>query len=127
MKSRIKLWMLAYTFVFGLLSILFCRIDFANHYPFFVTAWGCVCYLVMFFGNLLYGLERVPSSFRAPWRVVFPILVAQFVFSGIYDSLHGKHAEDVSAIVWIIGLLLFLPTFRAHYLIGYGKRSVDVV
>ena len=120
--------MLAYTFVFGLLSVSFSRNDFANHYPFIITAWGCVSYIVIFVGNLLYSLRRVPSSFRAPWKVVFPILVAQFVFSGIYDSQHGKHPEDVTGIVWIIGLLLFLPTFRAHYLIGYGKRpSVDVV
>ncbi len=120
--------MLAYTFVFGLLSVLFCLIDFANHYPFIITAWGCVSYLVMLIGNLLYSLGRVPSSFRAPWRVVFPMLVAQFVFSGVYDSHHGRHAEDVTAIVWIIGVLLFLPTFRAHYLIGYGKRpSIEVV
>jgi hypothetical protein len=127
MKSQIKPWMLAYTFGFGLLSVLSCGDDLANHYPFIITAWGCVCHLVIFVGNLLYSLQRVPASFRGPWKIVLPILAAQFVFSGIYDSQHGRHPEDVTGVVWIIGLLLFLPTFRAHYLIGYGKRpGVDV-
>jgi hypothetical protein len=58
MKSQIKPWLFAYTFVFGLLSLLSCRDDFANPYPFIITAWSCVCYIVIFVGNLHYSLQR---------------------------------------------------------------------
>ena len=130
MQTKIRPLMLAYTVIFGLLSIHFVYNDFTNEYSLIIPAWASICYIVMFAGNLLYSLNRVPSFFRIPWKIVFPILVLQFLFSFYYDSQHGKHAQRASAtsyaIVSVIGVLLFLPTFRAHFLIGYGKQADDV-
>lgn len=131
MQNQIRPWMLTYTIIFALLSISFVYNNFTNQYPFILIAWACICYIVIFVGNILFSLNRVPLSIRTPWKVVFPILVLQFVFSALYDLHHGKHAQDASATLSVIafgfGLLVFLPTLRAHYLIGFGKDSDDNV
>jgi hypothetical protein len=131
MQTKVRPWMLIYTIIFTLLSVSFIRSDITNQYPFIVTTWACICYIVMFVGSLLYSLNRVPSSFRTPWKFVFPILVLQFVFAFIYDLLNGRHPHGVSisreVVFFIIGIVLFFPTFRAHCLIGYGKVKNDDV
>ena len=127
MQTQIKPWMLAYTIIFGLFSIGFVYNDFTNQYPLIITTWAAICYVVIFIGNLLYSLNRVPLSLRAPWKIVFPLLMLQFAFAGIYDSQYGKHAHDadaaLSVVAWTIDLLLFLPTFCAHYKIGYRRHA----
>ena len=126
MQRQIRPWTLVYTIIFGLLSVLFVYGDFARQYPMFISAWAAICYLTIFVGNLLYSLNRVPSPFRTTWKFVFPVLLLHFVFSGIYDSQHGKDASNTSAalsiVVWAIALLLFFPTFWVHYKIGYGRE-----
>jgi hypothetical protein len=126
MQTQIRPWMLVYTIAFGLLSVRFVYSDFSNHYPAIVSIWAGIYYAVIFVGNLVYSRNRVPASFRTAWKIVFPLLILQFVFSGYYDSQHGKHAQSASVVLFaiasVIAFLLFLPTFRAHYLIGYGKQ-----
>jgi hypothetical protein len=131
MQIQIRPWMLTYTIIFGLLLVLFTSDDFTNQYPIIVTASNAICSSMLFVGDLLCSLNRVPLSLRTPWKIVFPILVFLWVFGGIYDSLHGKASQDASmswsVLAWVIGFLLYLPTFIVHYLIGYGKQRVDDV
>ena len=127
MQKQIRPWTLIYTIIFGLLSVSFVYNDFSNQYPVLLSTWAAICYAMIFVGNLLYSLRRVPLSFRTPWKIVFPVLVLQFAFSGIYDSQHGKHAHNVGAglliAAWIISLLCFLPTFWVHFRIGFGEQA----
>jgi hypothetical protein len=131
MKTQIRWWMLAYTIFFACLPGT--RHDFSNWSLTIFTVWDWICDFLMSAGNLLYSLDRVPSAIRRPWKIVFPVLVLEFFANGIYYSLYGKHAHDghsasLDVIVWVGGILLYFPTFRAHYLIAYGKKAdVDVV
>jgi hypothetical protein len=119
--------MLAYTVVFAFLSIRWVHSDVELQYPIIITAWAAFYYIVIFVGNLLYSLNRVPSVFRRPWKIVFPLLIAQFVFAAVYDMQHDEtlSSDPVALLVaaWIIGLLLIFPSFRAHYLIGFGREA----
>jgi tetratricopeptide (TPR) repeat protein len=117
--------MLGYTIFFAVLSGLFVRDDLSNRYPVAYTAWSAFIYAVIFAGNALYSLGRVTPLIRAAWKFVFPIVILQFAVSGIVDSRFGKHAHDftttVAVLSWIAGFALFFPTFRAHFLLGYGN------
>jgi NhaP-type Na+/H+ or K+/H+ antiporter len=88
-----------------------------------------VCFGIIFLGNLIYSLNRINPTIRKIWKLVFPIVILQWVFSGIADSVYGTLTHDggvvFGCIVWIIDFAFFFPTFRAHYLIGYGKKVID--
>jgi hypothetical protein len=120
--------MLAYTIFMAVFFAPAVRHDFTSWHLIFFAVWDWICDIIMIVGNLLFSLNRVPSAIRRPWKVVFPILVLEFFTNGIYDSLYGKHAQDDSAalliFVWIVSVLLYFPTFRANYLIGYGKETI---
>ncbi|MEY2527394.1 MAG: hypothetical protein QOE73_2165, partial [Verrucomicrobiota bacterium] len=123
-NSEIRPWMLAYTIVFGLLSILFVHDDFAQY----AIAYTVVCglmYAVIFAGNLLYSLGLATPSIRVIWKFIFPLVILHFLGTGIIDARFGKHAHEsslvFSSVLWVIGFALFFPTFRAHFWLGYGR------
>lgn len=126
-NSEIRPWMLAYTIVFGLLSILFVHDDFAQ-YPIAYTVVCGLVYAVIFAGNLLYSLDRVTPPIRGMWKFVFPLVILYFVGTGIIDARFGKHAHEsslvFSTVLWVVGFALLFPTFRAHFLLGYGRVRV---
>jgi hypothetical protein len=125
--------MLVYTILFGLLSVFFVQNDLNNRYPVACTALSTLIYVVIFAGNVLYSFGRATPLLRTVWKFVFPIVVLQFVLSGIVDLRFGKHAHDFTATVavlsWIAGVALFFPSFRANFLLGYGDvdrvRTID--
>ena len=120
--------MLAYTVVFGLLSIAFVHDDFGQ-YPAAFTVFDGFGYIVILIGNLLFSLTIVTPLIKTLWKFVFPFVIAHFISTGIISSCYGKHAHDghsmsLDVIVWVIGFALFFPTFRAQLLLGYGHDEV---
>jgi hypothetical protein len=120
--------MLAYTVGFGLLSVEFVRDDLENHYNLIYIIEGAVCYSLIFIGNLIYAFNFANSKIRMIWKFLFPIIILDFIGGGIIDSIYGKSAKDDGAVfslfVWIVSILLFFPTFKAAYMIGYGKEAI---
>jgi hypothetical protein len=121
MQPQIRPWMLTYTIIFTLLSVAFVWTDFTERYSIVFTAWDILCYVLFFVGNLFYSLNRVPSSVRTVWKIIFPMLVLQFIAGGF-----GKESHDASVslvvVAWIIGFSLFFPALRANLIIGYGRH-----
>ena len=115
--------MLAYTIVFGLLSILFGRDDFEQYPMAYAALCGLLSFLI-FIGNLVYSLNYVTPVIRTIWKFVFPLVVLHFIVTGVVDVRFGKNApHNVSVLAIVAGVIafaLFLPTFRAHFLLGYG-------
>lgn len=123
-QLRIRPLMLGYTLFFALLSISCVHDDITKQYPLIFTVWDGFCFFIFFSGNLLYSLNRVPAYIKSLWKIVFPILVFHFVLSGIYDFQHDNNINMIEVMItWVIGSLFFLPTFRAHYLIGYRAEN----
>jgi len=116
--------MLAYTVIFGLFSIFFVQNDYSQ-YPLAYTAVCALMYAVIFAGNLLYSLGYATRPIQSLWKFVFPLVMLHFVGTGIVDARFGRHAHSAtlvsSIIVWAIGLVLFFPAFRAHFLLGYSR------
>jgi len=118
--------MLAYTIGFCWFYIVAGRRDFTSWHLIVFTVWDWICDILTFVGNLLFSLNCVPPAIRRPWRVVFPILVLEFLVNWIYDSLYGTSRDSsvaLSVFVWTVCVLLYVPTFWANYKIGYGKEA----
>jgi hypothetical protein len=124
-NGEIRVWMLVYTVIFGIISVGFIFSDFTDHYSTAYITWNALCYVVILVGNLLYSLDYITKTIRKTWKLIFPILVFEFILTDVVDFLYGSHAHKVDlptgCFVWVIGLILFLPTFKAHFMIGYGK------
>jgi tetratricopeptide (TPR) repeat protein len=121
--------MLAYTLVLLLGAALFPlygHSESPNRYPFVYRIWEeFVSTVLLFAGNFLYSFGYVTSLVRRVWKFVFPILVLQFITSGFlacyYPSRTPAPAPLVIAFAWIVLTILFLPTFKAHWSLGYGN------
>jgi hypothetical protein len=123
----IRPWMLTYTIIFSLLSVSFVYNDFGQ-YAMAFTAFQGVVYFVIFTGNLLFSMSYISPFIRALWKFVFPLVVLDFIGTGIIDICYGKHAHhSTPALIvtaCVIDFVLFFPTFRAHFLLGYGHDEV---
>jgi hypothetical protein len=120
-------WMLVYTIAFGLLSIAFVYDDVENKYNVIYVLEGIFIFLLVFIGNLIYSLDFITQKIRMIWKFAFPIIILDFVVSDIIDDIYGKHAQNKSvelmSLATLLNIALFLPTFWAHYKIGYGKKA----
>lgn len=120
--------MLAYTIGLGLFAVLvhfYGHHDSTTRYPLAYRIWETfVTTILLFAGNLLYSFGYVTPLLRKIWKFVFPILVLQFVISGIlqfYFPDPSQPAKPVVAVLATITMIaLFFPTLRAHFLLGYG-------
>lgn len=125
MRTKVRPWMLAYTIASGLLWVLGSVDDFNEHSPAFIL-WSAVNDFILFMGNLLFSLRRVPAWLGTIWKVMFPLLILNYILIGIYVSQHESVFRNAHSFVliftWLIVLVLIAPTFWAHYIIAYGKR-----
>jgi tetratricopeptide (TPR) repeat protein len=130
MQTNLKFrpWMLTYTIVLGLgilLMELFYHNPVPNRDPLVYTVWSDSALVVLFAGNLLYSFGRVTKRLRTIWKFVGPIVILQFIVSGVVDVHLHKHASPLTPAVavasWITMLLLFFPSFRANFLLGYAN------
>ena len=121
--------MLVYTIIFGLLSIGSVRNDVWNQYHIAFIIWDAVCFGLIFTGNMIYSLDYISPIIRKLWKLIFPIVILQIISGAIEDFIYGKninHEVASGCIAWTISFVLFIPTIRAHYLIGYGNEvNVD--
>ena len=120
MQTNLKFrpWMLTYTIVLGLgilLMELFYHNPVPNRDPLVYTVWSDSALVVMFAGNFLYSFGRVTSRLRTIWKFVGPIVVLQFIVSA------SPLTPAVAVASWITMLLLFFPSFRANFLLGYAN------
>ncbi len=117
--------MLVYTIIFGLLCVMFFYNDIENEYHVAYIAWSGIAFIIVFVGNLIYSLNRATPLIRKIWKVIFPVVVLDFIVGEVIDSNFGAHAHAMPSLVdvlkWIIGFALFFPSFRAHYLLGYKR------
>jgi len=91
--------------------------------------WSGVAYIAVFAGNLIYSINHATPMIRKIWKIIFPVVVLDFVVGGVMDSNFGNSANTmhplIDVLVWFIGFALFFPSFRAHYLLGYKKQPTD--
>jgi hypothetical protein len=122
-------WMLAYTIAFGLLSAHFVYNNVENRYHTIFIIWTAIYYVMIFAGNLIYSLDYITPKIRKIWKFIFPIVILEFIFSLIIDTMYAKNAQnasvEVKSIAPILSFAIFFPTFWAHYKIGYGKEVDD--
>jgi hypothetical protein len=129
MQTQIRPWMLAYTIIFGLLSVRFIFTEFQNEYHLVYIILEIICCGLILGGNLIYSFDFANPTIRKIWKYVFPIVVLEFVSSGIVDSIYGKYGQKADAkllsaiVVWVIYFAFYFPTFYAHYKISYGKEA----
>lgn len=127
MENIAKPWMLAYTIVFGLLSVSFVHNNVENRYHIIYIIWSAIFYILVFAGNLIYSIGLLNLKIRKIWKLIFPIIILEFIFSDIVDFLYGTHVrnadESMKTIAVILDFALFFPTFWAHYKISYGKEG----
>lgn len=127
MSNIAKPWMFAYAICFGLLSITYVHNNVTNAYSKFFIVWSGIFYIAVFAGNLIYSFNLITLKIQNLWKFVFPIVILEFIFSAIIDLLYSKQAQGkgfgLKSIALVITIVLFLPTFWAHYKIGYGKGS----
>jgi hypothetical protein len=119
--------MLAYTVGFGVFSVGCIYNDVDNHYnPIFIIE-DTVCFALIFIGNLIYTFNLINSKIRTIWKFIFPIVILNFIIGLVIDSTFGKDSQvggiALSVFAWVVAFILFLPTIRAQYTIGYGKET----
>lgn len=129
MKTIIRPGMLIYSICFGLLSIFFVITDIQNDYPVAFCLWSAVYHGLLFVGNLLYSFNLITQGVRKIWKGVFPLVILAFLFDNIFDIINGPHVHQEGTITIILlcllTIFLFLPTFKAHYAIGFGKELME--
>jgi hypothetical protein len=60
----------------------------------------------------------------------FPIVILGFIFNGTIDFVYSpevrKHGSAAITFTYLFAFLQFYPTFRAHYVISYGRETKNV-
>jgi hypothetical protein len=124
-NRRIKPWMLAYTVFFAIMSVIGVLDDvYDSHYYAIYCVAGALFFVAIFAGNLLYSLNFTTPRIRTIWKFIFPLVVLYFLVSGLVDQFIGSGGPAPlikDCIIWLIVFALYLPSFWAHYKIGYGK------
>ncbi len=123
-----KKWMLVYSILFIPLSILFVVNDISNNYYWIYIFWMIISYTLMNIGNFLYTFNYNLNSIRKLWKIVFPLILITFFASMVVDNKFGKNSSPddsliLNIITFIIGLLLFFPTFLANFMLALEKKK----
>jgi hypothetical protein len=123
----IRPWMLVYTIIFGLLFVSGAYDQLKSGDSFAYVAWGCVMDVVILAGNIFYSFSYSPPIIQTAWKIVFPIVVLDFLATQIVALFYGKETQHASITLLIFALALIyvisIPTFKAHYSLGYGKQD----
>jgi len=120
-----KPWMFSYAVIFLALSVSFVANNIENHYHVLYVAWSVLAYVLANAGNAFYLFEYPNNKMKNIWRIVAPIVVLDFIAAGIIDMTFIMKSQEVplaaNIFIWIIGLVIFFPTFRANFIFGYKK------
>ena len=116
--------MLVYSIIFILLSIEFIDNDISNKYSLFYSVWMALSYLMINTGNLLFVFDKNAKDIKRVWRILFPIFIINFVVSLIIDQKYGDNSSPddgllLNLVIFIIGAIIFFPSFRANYKLAY--------
>ena len=126
LAKRVRPGMLAYTILLGLAALLshfYGNKDSTIQYPLAYKIWEeFISVVLLFAGNLFYSFGYITPLLRKAWKFVFPILILHFVVSGILHFANNTRpvGPAIAVLTSIAMLVLFFPTFRAHFLLGYG-------
>ena len=107
-----------YAVVFAGLSIMFISSDFRpkRHAMFIIAA--IISYTLMNLGNFIYALGISDPGIKLIWKLLAPYFVFFFIYSGVEDRKFtpkiGRMEIPVTIISWIMGIVVFMPTFRAN-------------
>jgi tetratricopeptide (TPR) repeat protein len=132
MQRKVRPWMLGYTVIlvsFVIFIGLYSRHRPSHHHPIYYEVISSLSIILMFAGNFLYSFAYITPFVRRVWRFVFPVVVLSCVVGLIVSLYFDKSDHPTSPIAkgmaLVITVALFLPSFRANFLLGYG--SVDRV
>ncbi len=119
-----KKWMLVYSIIFLLLSILFVANDISNEYNLVYIIWMSINYILINTGNILFTIDRKIKGVQKVWKVLFPIFLVNLIISLIIDQKYGANSSPDDSLILnistlIIVIALFFPAFRANFKWAY--------
>jgi len=122
--------MFAYSVCFALVSAGAVFDNFAQGYFIIYNIWSAFFYAAVSAGNILYSMRYSSGWVRRSGKVIFPLLILDFIVGWIVDSVYGESAKMPSSwirevVLLVVTLAVFFPTLRAHYLIGYTNQPPD--
>jgi hypothetical protein len=132
MKSfKIRPWMLAYAV--GMLALFIIVEITAPHRPsvrpFLLRQLSTCSGILLFVGNFLYAFTYSPRGVRTAWKFVFPLTAIDFILELFYNWMDPSQdptiATAMRTFATITMIVLFFPTFRAGFLLGYGRLTLD--
>jgi glucan phosphoethanolaminetransferase (alkaline phosphatase superfamily) len=121
-QKKIRIWMLVYSIIFALLTIISIKDDIDSRYHKLYVFWGIIIYLLAIIGNICYVFNYSNDVIKKCWRVIAPIIVLYSIISCIIDKNFGAQKESINIITWLTVILILFPTFKANFILGYKKQ-----
>src|SRR5437667_300777 len=118
-----QIWMLIYTICFSVFVVFAIRNDVTNHESIWIILSATFVYLIATTGNLLYVLGDHNRLINKFWKVLSILVFGHFIITGMIDNYQHTTGILVNIQVWLINLLIHLPTFMANFILGYKMPS----
>lgn len=123
-----KKWMLGYSILFIILSILFVKNDISNHYNLIYIVWMSLNYTLINFGNFLFVTSKELNKISKVWKILFPVFLINLIVSIIIDQKFGENSSPEDSIflnlfAFTAIVALFFPAFRANFKIAYRQTN----
>ncbi len=128
LNKKAKIFMGIYSVLFLVVSISAVYNNIENEYHFTFIIWSIILYFFANLGNIFYSLGHTSHSIQKYWRVISPLILMHLIVGGIIDQYFGQHSGKSSMfaeiIVWLIVIIIFLPTLWANFILGYKKEKL---
>lgn len=119
--------MLAYSIAIALSVILAAVFGDNKHqhqYPVAYQALSAIAVILMIAGNFLFAFAWVTPLLRKLWKFAFPLVLISFVTEGALGFIEKDDQSlplTAKVLGWITMCIIFFPSFRANFLLGYGS------
>ncbi len=92
---------------------------------------SAIVYSLANIGNIFYSFKYRNQTIKTIYKIVFFLIVFQFATGGIIDTISHQEIRNIPLIfhivIWCVGFLLFFPTFRANFILGYKNHLTKQV
>lgn len=123
MHKIFQILMIFYTVCFFLLCVYFVQNDVTNGEPIGYVFFSACTYAVATTGNLIWVFNRYGKKIMNCWKVISFIILGNFLLTGFQGNYNHSIDFITDVLIWMMGIIFFLPAFFANFSIGYRVRS----